>query len=145
MGNEFFCHSGWNSNPVCGQTVGQSVGRSSSGSLEHLPPFFRLPGLTCTHLFLFFNGGPLISVKMLWKLADNVKYEDDCEVSVGKARTGKKKFCRLIKDGVKVGAFGSFKVEFLLRIYESLERKKVKLNRKRAWKASLDGNFKKHY
>lgn len=25
---------------------------------------------------------------MLWKLADNVKYEDDCEVSAAKAGTG---------------------------------------------------------
>lgn len=74
---------------------------------------------------------------MLWKLADNVKYEDDCEVSVGKARTWKKVY-PLIKDGAKVGTIGSFKVELFfllllfLRIYENLERKKVKLNRKRA-------------
>lgn len=60
---------------------------------------------------------------MLWKLADNVKYEDDCEVSVGKART-EKEVCRLIKDGAKVGTFGNFQVEFLLQINESLERKK---------------------
>lgn len=73
------------------QSVSRSVGaRPVLWNIFRL--FFRLPGLTCTHLFLFFNGGPLISVKMLWKLADNVKYEDDCEVSVGKARTGKKSF-----------------------------------------------------
>lgn len=86
---------------------------------------------------------------MLWKLADNVKYEDDCEVSVGKARTWNKVY-PLIKDGAKVGTIGSFKVElfcffgFFSRIYENLELKKVKLNRKRAWKAFQDVNFKKH-
>lgn len=61
---------------------------------------------------------------MLWKLADNVKYEDDCEVSEGKARTGKK-VCRDVR--LKL----SFFCEFM-----SLERKKVKLKRKRPWKFS---------
>lgn len=49
---------------------------------------------------------------MLWKLADNVKYEDDCEVSVGRAREKKKKKKKKI-NRAKVGKFGSFKVEFL--------------------------------
>lgn len=30
---------------------------------------------------------------MLWKLADNVKYEDDCEVSVEGGFQGKGGFC----------------------------------------------------
>lgn len=41
------------------QSVSRSVGaRPVLWNIFRL--FFRLPGLTCTHLFLFFNGGPLI-------------------------------------------------------------------------------------
>lgn len=53
---------------------------------------FPIPGLTCRrpHFLLFRSyfceGEARFSIRMLWKLADNVKYEDDCEVSVEGSR-----------------------------------------------------------
>lgn len=104
---------------VCGWRVSRSVARSalannfaSSPKPKNKGGFtinrklkFSIPGLTCRRQqFLLFRsyfceGEPRFSIRMLWKLADNVKYEDDCEVSVEGSRLQREAEVFLINTG----------------------------------------------
>lgn len=69
---------------------------------------------------------------MLWKLADNVKYEDDCEVSIGRGQgVSGGVYCGLC-DGIS--ALCQRKISYYYYCYTHLtggRKKKIEKNRKK--------------